>query len=71
MSAVIESVPRGTTLGGPIAARLVATTMLTRGDPGYDEARTVWNAMVDRHPRIIARCAGPDDVMAAVRAARA
>jgi FAD/FMN-containing dehydrogenase len=44
--------------------------MLTRGDPGYDEARTVWNAMVDRHPRIIARCAGPDDVMAAVRAAR-
>src|ERR1700674_257160 len=40
------------------------------GDPDYDRSRVVWNAIADRHPSIIARCAGPDDVIAAVRFAR-
>src|SRR6266513_4339852 len=40
------------------------------GDPGYDAARAVWNAMVDRRPRLIARCRKVRDVQAAVRAAR-
>ena len=40
------------------------------GDPGYDAARAVWNAMVDRRPRLIARCRNVADVRAAVRAAR-
>jgi FAD/FMN-containing dehydrogenase len=44
--------------------------MLKRGDPGYDEARTVWNAMVDRYPRIIARCASAGEVVTAIRAGR-
>jgi len=44
--------------------------ILQRGDAGYDEARTVWNAMVDRHPRFITRCADAADVVTAVRAAR-
>jgi len=41
--------------------------VLRKGDPGYDEARKVWNATVDRHPALIARCLTVGDVQAAVR----
>jgi FAD/FMN-containing dehydrogenase len=44
--------------------------LLRPSDGGYDGARKVWNGMIDRHPALIARCAGVADVMAAVRFAR-
>lgn len=40
------------------------------GEDGYDEARAVYNAMVDRHPALIARCSGVADVVDAVSLAR-
>ncbi|HUD67306.1 MAG TPA: FAD-dependent oxidoreductase [Candidatus Sulfotelmatobacter sp.] len=43
--------------------------LLRRGELGYEEARTIWNRMVARTPRLIARCADVSDVQAAVRAA--
>ena len=45
--------------------------LIRRGEGGYDEARQVWNAMIDRRPAMIARCTGTADVVAAVRLARA
>ena len=44
--------------------------LLENGDPGYDQARTVWNAMVDKRPRVIVRCASADDVVEAIGYAR-
>ncbi len=40
------------------------------GDPGYDEARVIFNGMFDRHPALIASCRGAADVMDTVKFAR-
>ncbi len=39
-------------------------------DPGYDEVRALWNAMIDRRPALIARCAGAADVVHSLKLAR-
>jgi len=44
--------------------------LLAAGEPGYDDSRSVWNAMIDRRPALVARCGGTADVVAAVRFAR-
>jgi FAD/FMN-containing dehydrogenase len=40
--------------------------LLQAGDAGYEAARKIYNGMIDRHPRLIARCANVADVMTAV-----
>jgi FAD/FMN-containing dehydrogenase len=44
--------------------------LIEPGAPGYEEARKVYNGMINRRPRLIAKCADAADVIAAVRFAR-
>jgi FAD/FMN-containing dehydrogenase len=41
--------------------------LLTAADAGYDSARRLWNAMIDKRPALIVRCEGAADVSKAVR----
>jgi len=40
-------------------------------DPGYEDSRTVWNAMISRKPAFVVQCLGTADVIACVEFARA
>jgi FAD/FMN-containing dehydrogenase len=44
--------------------------LLEPADPGYEEARRIWNASIQKHPALIARCSGVADVISAVTFAR-
>jgi len=57
------------TVGGAVAAlrEAMSGAVLIPGDADYDQARTVWNAAIDRRPAMIARCVDSADVSAAVR----
>jgi FAD/FMN-containing dehydrogenase len=52
-------------LGGNFGGELIGTQ-----DPGYDQARTVYNAMIDRRPALIARCSDSADVANTIAFAR-
>ena len=47
--------------------RVLAGEAVGPADDGYDVHRRVWNGSIDRHPALIARCRGVDDVRAALR----
>ena len=75
----MTSVTSGTVNGAsvPLAADELASlrgslrgALCLPGEPGYDQARTIWNAMIDRKPAVVVRAAGAADVMAAVSFAR-
>jgi FAD/FMN-containing dehydrogenase len=56
-----------------VTARLPVTfkgDIITPDHPEYEQARRVWNAMIDRRPEVILRCTSTDDVVAAVNYAR-
>src|SRR5439155_12574554 len=44
--------------------------LIQPGDDAYDDARKLFNGMIDRRPALIARCTNADDVVAAVNLAR-
>ncbi len=44
--------------------------LIQPNDEGYDDARKVWNAMIDKRPALIVRCSGTADVISAVNFAR-
>src|ERR671916_3496749 len=48
----------------------ITSEILRPGEVGYDQARTVWNAMVDRRPELIVRCREVNDVVGAIALAR-
>lgn len=67
------TVTRTESVGAREVARLRARfrgALLRPSEEGYDEARRVWNGAIDRRPALVARCAGADDVVEAVRFAR-
>src|SRR5688572_24370631 len=51
-------------------ASQIRGSVVTPEDPGYDQARAVYNAMHDRRPAAVVRCADAADVIAAIRFAR-
>ena len=57
-------------LAAALAERLTGE-VIAPGHAEYDAARRLWNGMIDKRPAAIARCAGADDVAAAVRFAAA
>ncbi len=63
------SSPIGSATLAEFAAGLRGTAVLP-GDAGYDQARRIWNGAHDRHPAVIARCAGVADVIRTVDLAR-
>jgi hypothetical protein len=66
---VAEAAPADQAIADALRAAMHGE-VIDRAHHGYDDARRVWNGLIDRHPAVIARCAGTADVVEAVRVAR-
>jgi FAD/FMN-containing dehydrogenase len=70
----LTNLESGTTTVSAAEIEALATQLrgniLTENDEDYNSARSIWNAMVDRRPGIIVRCAGAADVVRAVNFSR-
>jgi hypothetical protein len=58
------------TIAAPAIAALASQLrgrILDASDAAYEDARAIWNGMVDRRPGLIIRCADADDVVSAIR----
>src|SRR3954464_6938136 len=70
MTAITTTVPA---LNAAALAELISSVrgeVIQAGDPGYDEARMVYNAMIDKRPALIVRTRDVADVIATVNFAR-
>jgi len=79
MTKAFSDLPAINTSGGEIVLEKAAIeelqgslrgNLLMPGNAGYDNARALWNAMIDKHPALIAQCEGAADVSAAITFAR-
>ncbi len=67
------TITKGSTLDEAAVQKFKASLrgeLIRPGDGGYDDARKVWNGMIDKRPAMIARCTGAVDVINAVNFAR-
>lgn len=65
------TLPNSSSISWSTLSAALSGDVLRPEHPRYEEARHVWNGMIDLHPAAIARCRTVDDVVAAVRFARA
>lgn len=73
MSRNTQTAPHAPGLSGALVdgfGRSLRGELLRPGDSGYESARSIWNAMIDRRPAVIARCADIGDVARSVAFAR-
>ena len=73
MSVIVRTYDGETRVDADVLQRFrssLSGSLLTVASPGYDDARCVWNAMIDRRPAVIARCTSTQDVAEAVRFAK-
>ena len=70
---ITETIPTTRAIAQDAITTLIASLrgdVIQPGDAGYDDARTVYNAMIDRYPALIVRCQDVGDVIAGVNFAR-
>jgi FAD/FMN-containing dehydrogenase len=70
MATSVERTSQFASLPWAALAAAIGGALILPSDPRYDEARHVWNGMIDRYPAAVARCQTVEDVVAAVRFAR-